>query len=132
MTGTTGDDRFTVVIMTRDRRHELLRTLERMTALPERPRIIVADNGSTDGTVDAVLSRFPEVSLWRSAKNLGAAARNAAVRRVGSPYVAFCDDDTWWEPGALSAAADVLDVHDGLASVTGRVVVEPGSTDDPI
>jgi GT2 family glycosyltransferase len=132
MSGTTGDERFTVVIMTRDRRPELLRTLERMTAVPERPRIIVADNGSTDGTADAVLSRFPEVSLWRSAKNMGATARNAAVRRVGSPYVAFCDDDTWWEPGALRAAADVLDAHDGLASVTGRVVVEPGSTDDPI
>jgi GT2 family glycosyltransferase len=132
MSGMTGDERFTVVIMTRDRREELLRTLERMTALPERPSIIVADNGSTDGTADAVLSRFPEVSLWRSPENLGAAARNAAVRRVGSPYVAFCDDDTWWEPGALSTAADVLDAHDGLASVTGRVVVEPGSTDDPI
>jgi GT2 family glycosyltransferase len=132
MSATTGDERFTVVIMTRDRRQELLRTLERMTALPERPRIIVADNGSTDGTADAVASRFPAVSLSRSAKNLGAAARNVAVGHVDSPYVAFCDDDTWWEPGALSLAADVLDAHDGLASVTGRVVVEPESTDDPI
>ena len=132
MSGTTADERFTVVIMTRDRRQELLRTLERMTALPERPRIIVADNGSTDGTAEAVASGFPAVSLWRSANNLGAAARNEAVRRVDSPYVAFCDDDTWWEPGALRTAADVLDAHDGLASVTGRVVVQPGGEDDPI
>jgi GT2 family glycosyltransferase len=127
-----GDDRFTVVVMTHNRRRELLATLGRMTALPERPKIIVADNGSTDGSADAVAARFPQVTLLRSPRNLGALARNAAVRGVGSPYVAFCDDDTWWEPGALTTAANVLDAHDGLASVTGRIVVEPEGTEDPI
>jgi GT2 family glycosyltransferase len=127
-----GDERFTVVVMTRDRRGQLLSTLDRMTALPERPGIIVADNGSTDGSADAVAERFPQVTLLRSPRNMGAMARNAAVRRVTSPYVAFCDDDTWWEPGALTTAARVLDAHDGLASVTGRIIVEPGGTEDPI
>jgi GT2 family glycosyltransferase len=127
-----GGERFTVVVMTRDRRRQLLSTLGRMTALPERPRIIVADNGSTDGSADAVAERFPDVTLLRSACNIGAMARNAAVRRVTSPYVAFCDDDTWWEPGALTTAAGVLDAHDGLASVTGRIVVEPEGVEDPI
>jgi GT2 family glycosyltransferase len=126
------DPRFTVVIITRNRREELLRTLERMTCVPERPSILVADNGSTDGTSEAVTARYPQVRLFRSPRNLGAVARNEMVRRVGSPYVAFCDDDTWWDPGALSAAADVLDAHDGLASVTGRILVEPGGLPDPI
>jgi GT2 family glycosyltransferase len=43
------DRRITVVIMTRNRREELLETLARMTALPERAPVIVADNASTDG-----------------------------------------------------------------------------------
>lgn len=58
--------------------------------------------------------------------------RNAGVARLHAPDVAFCDDDTWWEPGALRAAADVLDAHPRLAVVTGRIVVEPGGHDDPI
>jgi GT2 family glycosyltransferase len=126
------DDRFAVVIITRNRRNELLHSLERMTSLPERPQILVADNGSTDGTCDAIVARFPQVELFHSPHNLGTVARNDIVRRLRTPYVAFCDDDTWWEPGALSTAADTLDAHDGLASVTGRIVVEPAGVEDPI
>lgn len=126
------DRRFTVVIITRNRRAELLRTLGRMTALPEVADVIVADNGSGDGSADAVAARFPRVRLLRCDRNLGAVARNLAVERVTSPYVAFCDDDTWWEAGALPAAAGLLDAHPGLASVTGRILVEPGGAEDPI
>jgi glycosyltransferase involved in cell wall biosynthesis len=130
--GSPGDDRFAVVVITRNRRKEVLRSLEKMTALPEAPRILVADNGSTDGTCEAVAVRFPQVRLFHSPHNLGALARNAIVRQLRTPYVAFCDDDIWWEPGALSIAADTLDAHDGLASVTGRILVEPAGVEDPI
>jgi GT2 family glycosyltransferase len=126
------DARFAVVVITRNRQEELLRSLERMTSLPEGPQILVGDNGSTDGTCEATAARFPQVRLFHSAQNLGTIARNDMVRRLHTPYVAFCDDDTWWDPGALSVAADTLDAHDGLASVTGRIMVEPGGREDPI
>ncbi|MET8139426.1 glycosyltransferase [Sphaerisporangium sp. NPDC005288] len=129
---TPGDGRVTVVVITMDRREELLRTLGHMTALPERPGVIVVDNGSRDGSADAVARDFPGVRLIRSPHNLGAVARNVAVQEVMTPYVAFCDDDTWWEPGALSRAADLLDAHPRLASVTGRILVEPSLREDPI
>jgi len=51
---------------------------------------------------------------------------------VATPYVAFCDDDTWWAPGALAKAADLLDRCPRLASVTGRILVEPGDSEDPL
>ncbi|WP_106401124.1 glycosyltransferase family 2 protein [Actinocorallia populi] len=124
--------RYSVVIITRDRRDELLRTLELMTALPEGPPVIVADNASSDGTAEAVARLHPRVALLRLARNAGAVARNLAVRRVTTPYVAFCDDDTWWEPGAPSRAADLLDAHPRLASVTGLILVEPGRGEDPL
>ncbi|UJW30616.1 glycosyltransferase [Saccharothrix sp. AJ9571] len=122
----------TVVIITRDRRGELLHTLDHMTALPDAAPIIVVDNGSSDGTADAVRERHPEVELIRAERNLGALGRNLAVSRVTTPYVAFCDDDTRWQPGALTRAAELLDAHPGLASVTGRCLVEPHLTEDPI
>jgi GT2 family glycosyltransferase len=125
------ESRVTVVLITRNRRPELVRTLERMTALPERPPVIVVDNASDDGSAEAA-SAFPGVTVIEAPANLGAVGRNVAVRQVRSPYVAFCDDDTWWEPGALARAADLLDACPRLASVTGRILVEPGGTEDPI
>ncbi|MEV6661395.1 glycosyltransferase family 2 protein [Nocardia fluminea] len=125
-------DRITVVIITRDRRDQLLRTLAQMTALPDAAPIIVVDNGSSDGTADAVATHFAKVELIRSSDNLGALGRNLAVERVRTPYVAFCDDDTQWQPGALTRAADLLDAYPGLGSVTGRCLVAPDLHEDPI
>jgi GT2 family glycosyltransferase len=51
------DDRTSVVVITHNRRTELLRTLARLERLPERPRILVTDNASTDGTAQAVAHR---------------------------------------------------------------------------
>ncbi|MFE6281666.1 glycosyltransferase family 2 protein [Streptomyces sp. NPDC057877] len=126
------DPRVSVVIITHDRRAELLRTLDHLAELPERPEVFVTDNASTDGTAAAVRRHHPRVRLLPAARNLGAVGRNVAVRRVRTPYVAFCDDDSWWAPGALSGAADLLDRYPALGTVTARIVVEPDGTDDPI
>jgi GT2 family glycosyltransferase len=132
MTGTRPDDRTTVVVITHDRRAELLRTLALLRRLPERPRVIVTDNASADDTAEAVARDFPGVTLLRPHRNLGAVGRNLAVRHVRTPYVAFCDDDTWWEPGSLRRAADLLDARPRLAALTARIVVEPDGTEDPV
>ncbi|HZS20983.1 MAG TPA: glycosyltransferase [Pseudonocardiaceae bacterium] len=126
------DGRATVVIITQNRRAELLETLQCMTTLPDHAPVVVVDNGSTDGTADAVAEHFGQVELVRSARNLGALGRNLAVRGIETPYVAFCDDDTRWRPGALTRAADLLDAHPRLASVTGRILVAPAMIEDPI
>jgi GT2 family glycosyltransferase len=127
---TTG--RVTVVVITHNRRAELDRTLGKVAALPERPPVIVVDNGSSDGTATMVRFRHPGATLIAARRNLGAVGRNLAMRRVATPYAAFCDDDTWWEPGSLAAAANVLDAHPDVAAVTARILVEPGAAEDPI
>ncbi|GAA4866211.1 glycosyltransferase family 2 protein [Saccharopolyspora cebuensis] len=124
--------RTTAVMMTHNRRAEAARALERMTALPDRVPIIAVDNGSTDGTADLLAAEFPQVRLLRSTENLGAVARNLAVREVTTPYVSFCDDDCWWAPGSLRRAARVLDEHPAVGAVMGRCVVEPDGRDDPL
>ena len=60
------------------------------------------------------------------ARNVGAAVRNAGVRRARTPYVAFSDDDSWWQPGALRRAAAALDADPRLGLVAARTLVGPG------
>jgi len=126
------DRRVAVVVITHQRREEVLLAVDRLLALPEGPHVVVVDNGSADGTADAVRARFPSVELVASPENLGAVGRNVGVALLDTPYVAFCDDDTWWDPGSLRTAADVLDRHPRLAAVTARILVEPGGAEDPI
>ena len=122
----------TVVIATRNRRVGLCATLERLSALPEQPDIIVVDNASTDGTPAAVRRRFPHVELVALRRNRGASARNVAVRRARTRYVALSDDDSWWEPGTLTRAVTLLDTTPRVGLVTGATLVGPLDTPDPL
>jgi GT2 family glycosyltransferase len=124
-------DRITVVVLTFNRCREVLRTLDELAAAVEDAPVIVVDNGSTDGTRDAIAGAHPKVRVVRLTKNVGAAARNAGVVAARTRYVAFCDDDTWWLPGSLTVAADALDAHPKVAAVTARVLVGEASRDDP-
>ncbi len=126
------DDRVSVVIITHNRCSELDRTLAALASLPDRPSVVVVDNGSTDETAAMVRARHPSTTLLTPGANLGAVGRNVGVRAVRTPYVAFCDDDTWYEPGALRRAADLLDTHPTLAVVTASIIVEPYSRLDAI
>jgi len=124
--------RVTVVIATRNRGTELLGTLARLRALPERPPIVVVDNGSTDGTSELVRANCPGVGVVGLRRNQGGAARTIGARLATSPYVAFSDDDSWWAPGALRRAAEVLDRHPRLAVLAARVLVGPEDRLDPV
>jgi GT2 family glycosyltransferase len=125
-------NRVAVVIATRNRGTELLGTLTRLRALDEQPPIVVVDNGSTDGTAELVRGHHPGVQVVGLRRNRGAAARTVGARLVDSPYVAFSDDDSWWAPGALSRAADLLDRHPRLAVLAARVLVGPEQRLDPV
>jgi GT2 family glycosyltransferase len=120
-----------VVVLTHDRAPELVTTLAALGALAERPRIVVVDNGSADGTSALVRTRFPDVELVRLEVNAGAAGRNAGVARLDTTYIAFCDDDAWWAPGSLGRAAAALDAQPQLGLVCGRVLVGRQARIDP-
>jgi N-acetylglucosaminyl-diphospho-decaprenol L-rhamnosyltransferase len=121
-----------VAIATRERREQLEGALERLLALPERPPVVVADNGSRDGTPGRIRARFPAVEVLELGGNRGAGARNAAVEALATPYVAFSDDDSWWAPGALARAAAVFDRNPRLGLLAARILVGPGERLDPV
>lgn len=89
-----------MLVLSHNKREASLRCLASVARLRYRPReVVVVDNGSTDGSADAVARAHPEVHLVRSATNLGAAGgRNLGLRwaagRFAHRYVLFLDDDT--------------------------------------
>jgi len=123
--------RVTAVVLTYRRAAELARTLARLSDMPDRPAIVVVDNGSDDDTAALVRNRFPHVALVHAPANLGAAGRNLGVAVARTRHVAFCDDDTWWAPGSLAEAANLLDAYPHVAAVTARVLVGPEQREDP-
>jgi GT2 family glycosyltransferase len=126
------DARTSVVVITRNRREQVARTLGRLAELPERPPVVLVDNASHDGTADLVTQLFPHVRVESLTENRGALARTIGVRAATTPYVAFSDDDSWWAPGALSAAADHFDAVPRLGLLAARIVVEPSGDLDPV
>jgi GT2 family glycosyltransferase len=119
-------------MITRNRCALTLSTVRRLIALPERPRVIVVDNGSADGTVASLRAMASShVEVIPLHKNLGAAGRNVGIDYARTPYVAFSDDDSWWAPGALHRAADLLDAHHRLALIAARILVGPEERLDP-
>jgi GT2 family glycosyltransferase len=121
-----------IVVATRNRRARLLATLERLAALPERPPVCLVDNGSTDGTPDAVEASHPDVTVIRLDHNAGAAARNAGVTALETPLVAFNDDDSWWAPGALTRAARTFQAYPRLGLLAACVLVGEQARVDPV
>ncbi|MDO3704915.1 glycosyltransferase [Micromonospora sp. C28SCA-DRY-2] len=118
----------TVVVATRNRRSQLVATLARHAA-----PVIVVDNGSDDGTPEAVARAFPDVRVVRLHANAGAAAaRNVGVALADTPFVAFADDDSWWAPGSLDRAARLLRGHPRTGLLTGQVRVGPQGRLDPV
>ena len=126
------DARVTVVVATRDRNSSLLHTLERLATVSGGPPVIVVDNGSADGSPEAVRRAFPDVEVVTAGRNLGSAARTLGVERASTPYVAFSDDDSWWAPGALDRAAAAMDAHPNVGLVAARVEVGAGGVLDPV
>src|SRR5512142_517722 len=125
-------DRISVVMITRNRAAGICTALQHLLALPEKPHIIVVDNNSTDETVDAVRRLDPAIEVVAHHENLGGAGRNLGVQRVATPYVAFSDDDSWWEPGALERAVERFETFPRLGLIAARMLVGPQEQLDPI
>jgi GT2 family glycosyltransferase len=121
-----------IVVATRNRADALRRTLDRLCRLPDRVEVIVVDNASTDGTPDLIRRDFPEVRVLALRRNAGAVARNRGVAAARTPYVAFADDDSWWQPGALRSAVELFERHPRLALIAARTLVGPDRRLDPV
>lgn len=84
-------------------------TLDCLESLREVETVCV-DNASSDGSAEAVASRFPDVELIRNDRNLGfAGGNNVGIRRaleLGADWIWLVNNDAIVEPEAPEALVD--------------------------
>lgn len=118
----------TVIIIAHDVREEVLVCLESVECHAEglRTEVILVDNGSSDGTAEAVTEHFPSVEIVRLARNEGLPARNHGLRRASGRHRMFLDSDARLTPGALSTLVATLDESPEVGLVGPRLVYPSG------
>ncbi|MEY2567826.1 MAG: N-acetylglucosaminyl-diphospho-decaprenol L-rhamnosyltransferase [Actinomycetota bacterium] len=87
-------------------------------------RIVVADNASTDGSLEAAVASDPDIEVVHTGSNLGfgSAANRGAARLDGD--VLIMNPDAVVEPGAVKALAAVLE-HDPVVGIVGPRIENP-------
>ena len=117
-----------VVIPTWNGRELLRRCLESLARQTVAHRVIVADNGSADGTVTLVRDRFPDVDVVELDRNYGfAGGVNRGVERGEEPVVVLVNNDVECDPVFLERiVAPLADERVGM--VTG-LLLRPGRTE---
>lgn len=116
-----------VIMLTVDQCASTLRALESIG--PSRlanVEIFLWDNGSSDGTADAVRDRLPAVHVHRSSDNLGVAGgRNAgaalAFERLQPEFLCFLDNDLVLTPGFIDALLEVLLADASVGQVQAKL-----------
>lgn len=127
MDGSNGIMSMSVVIVNYNTRVDLRACLG--SVLAARPgEVIVADNGSTDGSREMVKDDYPDVKLLCFDDNPGyGGAANRAIAATSAPYVLLLNSDTILETDGIGALADYLEANPGVAVAGPRLINTDGS-----
>jgi len=84
--------------------------------------VVVADNGSTDGSEMALLERYPEAKWVPTGANLGyGTAANIGAAVVDSPYLLICNADVVIGQGSVTRLRTFLEERPDVALVGPRI-----------
>src|SRR3990167_6847794 len=102
-----------VIIPTFNRKILLERALRSVLAQKRASfEILVADDGSSDGTAAFLREEFPAIQVLSWRENHGPSyARNRAVEAAAGHWITFLDSDDEWLPSKLNAQADFFKAH---------------------
>jgi GT2 family glycosyltransferase len=90
--------------------------------------VIVIDNASTDGSVQAVREAFPDVQVVERDRRHGFGANhNEAIRRATGRYVLILNEDTVLHAGAIDRMRRFMDQNPGVGACGPKILNPDGS-----
>ena len=116
-----------VIVLNWNRREDTLACLRSLGRLdyPELLLLLV-DNGSTDGTSEAVRRDFPGVEVLQLEANLGFAdGNNAGIRRaleLGADYVLVLNNDVEVDPASVTELVAEARTRPGAGALTPKIL----------
>jgi glycosyltransferase involved in cell wall biosynthesis len=119
---------FSLIVCSVDRFDQLERLFRSLkTQVFSGFEVVLVDQNPDDRLVHLVeaFSPYYPIRHIRSLKGLSRARNNGIAAATGT-YVAFPDDDCWYEPDTLAIADRLFQQHPELAIVTGRTLDAAG------
>ncbi len=120
----------TISIVSNDNRELVLACLDSVygTAGGLTLEVIVVENASRDGSLEAIRERFPGVVLIENAVKEGFSANhNKAIRRAGGEFIFILNDDTIVHEGTLGTMVGFLRGHPEAGAVGGTLMYPDGT-----
>lgn len=90
--------------------------------------VVVADNGSTDGSQQMLAQKYPDVKLIQNAGNVGLGkASNQGIEATNGRYVLLLNNDTLVNGPALDVLVEFMDAHPEAGGAAGKLLNPDGS-----
>lgn len=92
--------------------------------------VILIDNKSTDGSVEAIRSAYPQVHLIANDENVGfGRANNQGIRIAKGRYILLLNSDTIIEPDTLEIMLKFMDEQPRVGAAGCKIVLPDGTLD---
>lgn len=112
-----------VVILNYNGEHLLRKYLPSVLRHSGDAMVVVADNGSTDGSMPMLRREFPEVPLVQLEKNFGfCGGYNRALQHVNARYYVLLNSDVEVTPEWLTPLEELLDNNPAIAAAQPRIL----------
>ncbi len=119
-------DLVSIVIPTYNRAELLLQAVESaFMQTYKNIEVVVSDDGSTDDTEKLIKSRFPGVVYIKHRHGGVSYSRNVAIRSAKGRYIAFLDDDDYWDERFIERCLDRINGTDFAGVVTNYYKLYP-------
>jgi len=107
--------------------YDALPWIERCLESVQGNEVIVVDHGSTDGTLELVRARFPDVRVIEQENRGMGAGNNAGMRVAQGRFTLLLNSDAWVVGDAIDRLAAYLDAHPDVAVAGPRLTNPDGS-----